>query len=336
MSQVFICGAGGFGTALGVMAHAHGNGVTLWTPFEKEAAELSRHREHKKLLSGVKISREIPITSDPAEAKAADLILIATPSFAVRETAGRLAAILPPEVPVCCVAKGLEAGSHKTFSDVIAGELPRNPAVILSGPSHAEEVAKNMATAVVAASRARWAAELCQDILMNEAFRVYTSDDVLGVELGGAVKNVIALAAGILDGLGAGDNTKAALMTRGIAEISRLGVALGAKSETFSGLSGIGDLIVTCGSMHSRNRRCGILIGEGVPVAEAVDRVGTVEGYACAKAAWELSRQHKIYMPIVTEAYHVLYEGKPVPEVVGDLMGLPKRHESEAVWLLTK
>ena len=330
-------GAGGFGTALGVMAHSCGHQVTLWTPFPKEAEQLDREREHKKLLAGIAIPREIGITCDLSEAKAADLVIVATPSFAVRDSVKLLAGLLPAEVPVGCVAKGLETDTYKTLSDVIGEELNRNPNVIISGPSHAEEVARGCATTVVAASRSRWAAELVQDTLMNETLRIYTSDDVLGVELGGAVKNVIALAAGILDGLGAGDNTKAALMTRGIAEISRLGVALGAKSETFSGLSGIGDLIVTCSSMHSRNRRCGILIGKGVRAADAIAEIGmTVEGYPCAKAAYELSRKHKIYMPIVTEAYRVLYEGKTPAEVVADLMGRPKRHESEAIWLLTR
>lgn len=337
MSRIFILGAGGFGAALGVMAHKYGHEVTLWTPFPEESERLDRDREHKKLLAGVIIPREIIITCDLSPAKDADLVILAVPSFAVRNSARLLADILPPEVPVSCVAKGLEADTHKTLSDVIGEELTRNPNVIISGPSHAEEVARGCATTVVAASRSRWAAELVQDILMNETFRIYTSDDVLGVELGGAVKNVIALAAGVLDGLGAGDNTKAALMTRGITEISRLGVALGAKSETFSGLSGIGDLIVTCSSMHSRNRRCGILIGKGVKVADAIAEIGmTVEGYPCAKAAYELSQKNKIYMPIVTEAYRVLYEGKTPNQVVTDLMGRPKRHESEAIWLLTR
>lgn len=337
MARIVILGAGGFGISLAVMAHKYGAQVAVWTPFEKEATTLCRDREHKKLLAGVMISPEIEITENLDIARTADLVILAVPSFAVRESAGQLAALLPPEVPVCCVAKGLEAGTHKVLSQVMEEELPRNPGVMISGPSHAEEVARGCATTVVAASRSRQAAELCQDLLMNETFRIYTSDDVLGVELGGAIKNVIALAAGILDGLGAGDNTKAALMTRGITEIARLGVALGAKTETFGGLSGIGDLIVTCASMHSRNRRCGILIGQGVPVPEAVAQIGmTVEGYPCAKAAFELSQKNKIYMPIVAETYRVLYGGKPPAQAIGDLMGLPKRHESEAIWLLTR
>lgn len=337
MSTIFIAGAGGFGTALAVMACRYGHMVTLWTPFEQEAERLAREREHKKLLAGVQIPDQINITCTMDSAKSCALVIIATPSYAVRETAAKLAAILPRDIPVCCVSKGLEADTHKTLSSLIGEELPHNPCVILSGPSHAEEIAKGSATTVVAASRDRAAAELVQDTLMNETLRIYTSDDVLGVELGGAIKNVIALAAGALDGLSAGDNTKAALMTRGIAEIARLGVALGAKAETFGGLSGIGDLIVTCASMHSRNRRCGILIGQGLSVEEAVEQIGmTVEGIRSAKAAYELSRKNKIYMPIVTEVYKVLYEGKPITQVVRDLMTLPKRHESESVWLLTR
>lgn len=337
MANICILGAGGFGTSLGVMAHKYGGTVSLWTPFAQEAEQLLRDREHAKLLSGVKIPEDITITCDLAVSKEADMVLLATPSGAVRSTARQLAAVLPAEVPVACVSKGLEDGTYKTLSQILGEEMPRNPAVMVSGPSHAEEVARGCATTVVAASRSRWAAELVQDTLMNEIFRIYVSDDILGVELGGAIKNVIALAAGILDGLGAGDNTKAALMTRGIAEIARLGTALGAKTETFGGLSGIGDLIVTCGSMHSRNRRCGILIGEGIPPQEAVERIGmTVEGYPCTKATWELARKNKIYMPIVNEAYQVLYQGKSAQDAQRDLMQLPKRHESETVWLLTR
>lgn len=335
MPNIFILGAGGFGTALAVTVHKYGHSVTLWSPFLEEAELLSRCREHKKLLPGVIIPDDIEITTSLEAARRADLVLLATPSFAVRETARRLTGILPEGVPVACVAKGLEPGTHKTLSDILDEELPRNPSVIVSGPSHAEEVARGVPTTVVAASRNRAAAELVQDTLMNERLRIYTSDDVLGVELGGALKNVIALAAGVLDGLGGGDNAKAALMTRGITEIARLGVALGAKTETFAGLSGIGDLIVTCSSNHSRNRRCGVLIGQGVPALEAVERIGmTVEGYPCAGIARELAKKHRIAMPIVEETYLVLYEGKAPADAVQALMERPRRHESEAIWLL--
>ncbi len=334
MSNIFIMGAGGFGVALAVLAHGRRHNVTLWSPFADEAAHLTRYREHQKLLQGVKIPEGVAVTTSPESIPAQELIVIATPSFAVRDTARLLAGHIAPEAVVACVSKGLEAETLRPLSDVLEEELPRNKHVMLSGPSHAEEVARGISTAVVAASRSREAAERVQDMLMCETFRVYAGDDVLGVELGGALKNVIALAAGVLDGLKAGDNTKAALMTRGIAEIARLGVALGAKSETFGGLSGIGDLIVTCASMHSRNRRCGILIGQGTPPAQAVEQIGmTVEGYAATRAAWELSRKKSVTMPITAQVYAVLYEGKDVREAVRTLMGRPKRHESESVWL---
>lgn len=337
MSNIFILGAGGFGTALAVMACKSGCQVTLWTPFEAEADLLCLDREHKKLLPGIKIPEEINITTSLEPAKEAGLVIIATPSAAVRSVAQKLAEHIREGVPAACVSKGLEPGTGKTLSDILDEELPRNPNAVVSGPSHAEEVARGMPTTVVAASRTRSVAELVQDTLMNERFRIYAGDDVLGVELGGALKNVIALAAGVLEGLGAGDNTKAALMTRGITEIARLGIALGAKSETFGGLSGIGDLIVTCSSVHSRNRRCGILIGKGIPAAEAVAEIGmTVEGYPCTKVAYELSQKHKIYMPIVAETYKVLYEGKSAESGVKDLMERPKRHESETIWLLSR
>lgn len=337
MSNIFVLGAGGFGVALAVMARRAGHNVAVWTPFPEEADTLSREREHKKLLPGVKIPDEIEITTSLQKAREAELAVIATPAAAVRATARRLSEVLSENAVVACVSKGIEADTYKTVSDILDEELTRNPNVIISGPSHAEEVAKGVPTTVVAASRNRVAAGFVQDILMNDRFRIYVGDDVLGVELGGALKNVIALAAGVLDGLGAGDNTKAALMTRGITEIARLGVALGAKTETFGGLSGIGDLIVTCSSIHSRNRRCGILIGQGVPAPEAVRRIGmTVEGHPSAKAAYELSRKYKIDMPIVTETYRVLYEGKLPSEAVKDLMERPKRHESEAIWLLSR
>lgn len=337
MANIFILGSGGFGTALAVMSRRCGHTVTLWSPFEKEVEAVRRDRELPKLLPGVKIPEEVNITGSLEALPLQDLIIVATPSFAVRETACRLAGRLDRSVPVACVSKGLEAESCKTLSEVMEEEIPRNPAVMISGPSHAEEVGRGVPTTVVAASRSRAAAEQVQDTLMNDSLRIYVNDDVLGVEYGGALKNVIALAAGVLDGLDGGDNTKAALMTRGIAEIARLGVAMGAKAETFAGLSGIGDLIVTCASMHSRNRRCGILIGQGVPAGEAVGQIGmVVEGYACAKTAYTLAQERNIEMPIVTEIYRVLYEGKRPEQAIRDLMGRPRRHESETIWLLSR
>ncbi|MCL2578939.1 MAG: NAD(P)-dependent glycerol-3-phosphate dehydrogenase [Oscillospiraceae bacterium] len=335
--KIFIMGAGGFGTALAIMANKIGHSVTLWSPFEEEIAELGKHREHLKLLQGIPIPAEVGLTCSLEQVPGQDMVIIATPSFAVRESVKLLRGLCPTQTVVACVAKGLEDGSFKTLSTVIGEELPEVRRVMVSGPSHAEEVARGCPTTVVAASSSREAAQFVQEALSGDALRIYASDDVLGVELGGALKNVIALAAGILDGLDGADNTKAALMTRGIAEIARLGVALGAKSETFAGLSGIGDLIVTCSSIHSRNRRFGILIGKGVPPEQALREVGmTVEGYACAKTAFELSKKQGVTMPITGEVYRVLYEGKDLKQALRDLMARPNRHESEAVWLLSR
>ncbi|MDR2908373.1 MAG: NAD(P)-dependent glycerol-3-phosphate dehydrogenase [Oscillospiraceae bacterium] len=335
MAGIFILGAGGFGTALAVMASRQGHGVTLWSPFDEEVGRLSKTRE-QPLLPGVTIPPEVTVTTSPEALGACELAVFATPSQAVRETAKMAAGHIGEGAVVACVSKGFEPESFKTLGEVLEEELPRNRVVIISGPSHAEEVSRGVPTTVVAASRSRAAAEYVQDILSGDAFRIYAGDDVVGVELGGALKNVIALAAGILDGLKTGDNTKAALMTRGLAEISRLGVVMGARSETFAGLSGVGDLIVTCSSMHSRNRRCGILIGEGVPPAEAVKQIGmTVEGYAAAKTAHGLALRHGVEMPITAEVYKTLYEGEPPLKAVKNLMGRPKRHESEAIWLLS-
>ena len=335
MAEILVLGAGGMGVSLAVMAQKAGHRVTVWTPFEEEADLLRRTREHKKLLQGVKIPEEIDfVTRIPGRM---DLAIVATPSFAVRETSRQLAAAAPARVPVACVSKGLEQGTLKDMAQVMGEELTQNPVVILSGPSHAEEIARGVPTTVVAASENRKAAEAVQDILMNSRFRIYVNDDVLGVELGGALKNVIALAVGALDGMQLGDNAKAALMTRGITEIARLGVAMGAKSETFAGLSGVGDMIVTCTSQHSRNRRAGTYIGQGHTPEEAVRMVGmTVEGYTSTKCAYELARQRGVEMPIISETYRVLYEGKNIQDAIRDLMERPKRHESEVIWLLSR
>lgn len=230
--------------------------------------------------------------------------------------------------------KGLEDDSLKRMSEVLEEALPANqPIVVLSGPSHAEEVALGMPTTVVAASKDSKYSDYVQSVMSNNMFRIYINNDLVGCELGGSLKNVIALCAGICDGMGFGDNTKAALMTRGITEIARLGVALGGKTDTFAGLTGIGDLIVTCTSMHSRNRRAGILIGQGVTPQEAVDRVGTVEGYICTRAAYNLAKKVGIDMPITEQCYRVLFEGLSAKAAVNNLMGRPKRHEAETVWV---
>lgn len=333
MAKIAVIGAGGWGTALAVMAQRFENEVTLWSPFEEEIAGIRRDGEHKKLLPGVAVPPSVQLTTDLSCAEKAELVILAVPSFAIRSTAARLAAVLPAGALIANAGKGLEGGTHRRFTQVIAEELPSARVVALSGPSHAEEVARGVPTTVVSASADIAAAEDVQDILMNPGFRIYVSGDVVGVELGGAVKNVIALAAGVCDGLNIGDNTKAALMTRGLAEMARLGTAMGAHADTFAGLSGMGDLIVTCGSMHSRNRRAGILIGQGCPPQEAVRQVGTVEGYLAAHAVWELARATGVEMPIIEQCYRVCYEGQEPKEAIIQLMGRPKRHESEVPWL---
>ena len=336
MAKIAILGAGGFGTALAVMCQKNSHEVSLWSPFEEELTAIRRDGQNLRLLPKVKVPAQIALTSDLGCTAHADLVLLAVPSFAIRETAAKLAGHIPAGLPVATVAKGLESKTHKRLSQVIAEELPQNPVVVLSGPSHAEEVALDVPTTVVSASVDMAAAQQVQSILMNPTFRIYTNDDIVGVELGGATKNIIALAAGIADGLKLGDNTKAALMTRGITEIARLGVAMGARQETFAGLSGIGDLIVTCTSMHSRNRRAGIYIGQGNTAVQALQKVGmTVEGYLAAKAAYELKETVGVEMPIITETYLVLYKNKRPREAICDLMTRPRRHESESeeIWL---
>lgn len=334
MADITVMGAGGFGTALAMMSHGCGHRVALWSHREAQALELAASRQQPRLLPGILIPQEIEITSQAARAARSDLVIIATPSHAVRETCRKLAPVLGRGTVLACVSKGLEQQSHLDFAQVMSQELPQTPNVVLSGPCHAEEVARGEATTVVAASRQREVAEYVQDTLMNPTLRIYVNDDVIGVELGGALKNIIAVAAGIADGLRLGDNAKAALMTRGITEIARLGVAMGGRQETFAGLSGIGDLIVTCTSMHSRNRRFGILVGEGRPVEEALTQVGmVVEGYSCTRTAYELSRKMGVEMPIVTQAYEVLYHGKAPQAALRELMERPKRHESERIWL---
>lgn len=334
MADITILGSGGFGISLAVMANRHGHKVTVWSAFEYEIEAIKKDGEHKKLLPGHKISKEIALTTDISCVSDSEVVLFAIPSAFVRKIVLLAKPYLKKECIIVNTGKGLEDGSLKRLSEVISEELPENNVVVLSGPSHAEEVVLGMPTTVVAASTEITVAEQVQDILSNEVFRIYTSRDVIGCEIGGALKNVIALCAGICDGMGYGDNTKAALMTRGITEIARLGVALGAKSDTFAGLTGIGDLIVTCTSMHSRNRRAGILIGQGVSPQEAVSQVGTVEGFYCSKVAHALSKKTGVIMPIADELYSVLFENKDVRLALSDLMGRPKKHESEKTWAI--
>ena len=332
--KITVVGSGGWGTALALVLEENGHDVTLWSHRPEKAEELKRTRENP-MLKGVPLPEGLKLASDPACASGCGAVVLATPSFAVRTTARTLAPLLEPGAVLVSVSKGIEKDTSLTLTESIAQEVGEgHPIVALSGPSHAEEVGRGVPTVVVSASKDKAAAELVQDLFMNERFRVYASDDVVGVELGAALKNVIALCAGICDGMGFGDNTKAALMTRGLTEIARLGVALGGRRETFAGLSGVGDLIVTCTSMHSRNRRCGILIGQGTPVDEAVKEIGAVvEGYYAAATAKALADKSGVEMPITEAAYQVLYQDKKPRAVIKELMTRARKHELEDSWV---
>lgn len=334
MADFTILGMGGFGLSLAVMLNNFGHNVTVWSAFEQEVEDICRDGENKQKLPGVKISDEIKLTNDISLVNGADIVIFGIPTRKLREVVKKAAPYMSANTVAVNTGKGLEDDTLKRMSEVLEEELPANqPIVVLSGPSHAEEVALGMPTTVVAASKDSKYSDYVQSVMSNNTFRIYINNDLVGCELGGSLKNVIALCAGICDGMGFGDNTKAALMTRGITEIARLGVALGGKTDTFAGLTGIGDLIVTCTSMHSRNRRAGILIGQGVTPQEAVDKVGTVEGYICTRAAYNLARKVGIDMPITEQCYRVLFEGLSAKAAVNNLMGRPKRHEAETVWV---
>ena len=326
MAKITVLGAGGWGMALAISAFGGGNEVTVWSPFPEEVTGLLKNRGNEKLLSGIKLPEGIDITTDLSAVSGSAITIIATPSLAVRQTAKRLATQKDFGI-VVNVAKGFERGSLMRLSEVISDELPNAQVAVLSGPSHAEEVARGIPTSVAVASKSAVTAQIVQSILSGENFRIYTSDDLIGVELGGALKNVIAIAAGFCDGLGLGDKTKAALITRGLAEIARLADSMGAKEYTFSGLAGIGDLVVTCTSRHSRNHRFGEKVGAGTPIKQALEEVGTVEGYYAAELAYTLAKKYKIEMPITEECYAILYENKDVKDVVSDLMQRPRRSE---------
>lgn len=327
MAKITILGCG-FGTALAIVSHSNGHETVLWSPFEAEVEALRTTRRQEKLLPGVELPGEIEVTTDLSRADGSDIILVAVPSRFMRETAKRLLGVKNRGV-IVSVSKGIESDTLLRLSEVLEQELPDDRIVVLSGPSHAEEVARGVPTTIVSSSKDPEAAALVQELLMNRYLRIYTNMDMIGVEIGGAMKNVIALAAGIIDGLGLGDNTKAALMTRGLTEISRLGTALGAKPETFAGLSGIGDLVVTCTSMHSRNRRFGILIGQGVDAKTALEEVGTVEGYYACAIAHELGIKANVEMPITEKCYSVLYGGLEPKMALYDLMCRPGKSEHD-------
>lgn len=330
MAKVSVLGAGSWGTALAVLLHNNGHDVILWSALGKEIDTLLGKRENVSKLPGVKIPEAIEITVDLEKSlKDADVAVLAVPSPYTRDTCKRMAPFMKKGQILVNVAKGVEEKTLMTLSEMIEQELPGADVSVLSGPSHAEEVGKGLPTTCVISSHKRETAEYLQGIFMSPVFRVYTTPDMLGVELGAALKNVIALAAGTADGLGYGDNTKAALITRGITEIARLGVKMGARMETFYGLSGIGDLIVTCASVHSRNRKAGYLMGKGYSMEEAMEEVKmVVEGVYSAKAAKGLAEKYEVEMPIITEVNKVLFEGKPASEAVIDLMVRDKKVET--------
>ena len=329
MAKISVMGAGSWGTALAILLHNNGHEVILWSALGKEVSVLDKNRENPSKLPGVHIPESIVITADTELAlRDPEVVVLAVPSPYTRSTSARLAPYIKEGQILVNVAKGVEEQTLMTLSEVIEQEIPCANVCVLSGPSHAEEVSRGLPTTCVISARKRATAEHLQEIFMSPVFRVYTTPDILGVELGGALKNVIALAAGTADGLGYGDNTKAALITRGIAEISRLGVKMGAKVETFAGLSGIGDLIVTCASVHSRNRRAGYLMGKGYTMQQAMDEVQmVVEGVYSARAARELAHKYGVEMPIVEEINKVLFEDKPAADAVRDLMLRDKKVE---------
>ena len=326
MLKITVLGSGGWGMALALSAFKNGCDVTLWSPFEEEVRLLNEKRTNERLLKGVFLPEEIKVTTDLGCVSGSVITIIATPSTAVRSVAQQLKSQKDFGI-VVNVSKGIEKESLKRLSQVLSEELADSPVVVLSGPSHAEEVARNIPTSLVAASKSLPAAQAVQNILGSDTLRIYTSNDLVGVELGGALKNVIAIAAGVCDGLNLGDNTKAALITRGLAEMARLGVCMGAKEYTFSGLAGIGDLVVTCTSQHSRNNRFGFKVGSGVDIETALKEVGTVEGYYAAFMANALAERYNIEMPIVNECYSILYQNKDVKTAVWDLMNRPSRSE---------
>ena len=333
MANVAVIGAGSWGIALAKVLHTNGSDVTVWSIVEDEIKMLNENHEHLDKLPGVKLPEDMQFTTDLKEAiEGKEYLILAVPSVFTRSTAKSMAPFVKEGQVIVCVAKGIEEDTLKTISDVVEEEIPVADVAVMCGPSHAEEVGMGLPTTVVAGSVKKKVAESVQDIFMNEVFRVYISPDVLGMELGGSLKNVIALAAGMADGLGYGDNTKAALITRGISEMGRLALKMGAKYETLSGLTGIGDLIVTCESKHSRNRKAGMLMGQGYTMQQAMDEVKmVVEGVYSAKAAIALAKKYDVDMPIIEAVNRVLFEDKPAKEAVAELMQRDKRAEYNAL-----
>ena len=333
MANVGVLGAGSWGTALSVLLHDNGHHVTIWSIDANEVKMLDEKREHELKLPGVKLAEDMVITGNMEEAiRGKDFLVLAVPSPFTRATARSMKPYVAEGQIIVDVAKGIEESTLMTLSQQIEEEIPQADVAVLSGPSHAEEVGRRLPTTCVIGAKTQKTAEYLQSMFISRVFRVYTSPDILGIELGGSLKNVIALAAGIADGLGYGDNTKAALITRGIAEISRLGVKMGGKIESFTGLTGIGDLIVTCASVHSRNRKAGYLIGKGLTMEEAMSEVKmVVEGVYSAKAAAKLAEKYEVSMPIVEEVNKVLFEGKSPAQAVDDLMQRESRSENRSL-----
>ena len=331
MANIGIIGAGSWGIALAVLLHNNGHKITVWSILQDEIDMLNAEHEHKDKLPGVKLAEDMVFTTDMKSAiEDKDFLVLAVPSPFIRGTANNMKEYVSDGQIIVNVAKGIEEKTLMTLSQVIEDEIPQADVAVLSGPSHAEEVGRGIPTTIVVGAKTQKTADYIQNTFMSDVFRVYTSPDVLGIELGAALKNVVALAAGIADGLGYGDNTKAALITRGITEIARLGMVLGGKFETFCGLSGIGDLIVTCASMHSRNRKAGVLIGQGKTMEEAMAEVKmVVEGVHSAKAAIGLAKKHGVELPIIEQVNEVLFNNKSAAEAVRDLMIRDKKIENQ-------
>lgn len=332
MSQnIAVLGAGSWGTALAISLSGAGHKVKIWDKNEEHIKNMRETRENKRYLPDITLPEGLtPVDTAEEALQNVSLVVFSIPTQNFRAAAEHVKAHITKDMVIVNTAKGIETGSLMTLSAVAAECGLAGGYAALSGPSHAEEVGRRMPTTLVASAKDRTLAEFVQEVFMTDRLRVYTGSDVVGAEVGGALKNIIALGAGISDGMGFGDNAKAAMMTRGITEMSRLGLEMGAKKETFSGLTGIGDLIVTCTSMHSRNRRCGILIGEGAAPEEAVRQIGmVVEGFYTTEAAYALSRKYSVEMPITEQIYKVLKEGADVKEAVTGLMTRQKKHEEE-------
>lgn len=331
MAKVSVIGAGSWGTALAVVLHNNGHEVCIWSAIEAEITMLCEQHEQVEKLPGVKLAEDMVFTTDLKQAvEGKDMLVLAVPSPFTRSTAASMKPYVAEGQLIVSVAKGIEEHTLMTLSQIIKEEIPQCQVAVLCGPSHAEEVGVGLPTMLVAGAKKRETAELVQNTFMNEVLRVYSSPDVLGMELGASLKNVIALAAGMADGLGYGDNTKAALITRGISEMSRLAVAMGAKQETLNGLTGIGDLIVTCASKHSRNRRAGYLMGQGYTMQQAMDEVKmVVEGVYSAKAAIALAEKYQVDLPLIEQVNEVLFNDKPVKQAVSELMLRDKKVEHE-------